>query len=225
MLRHILATVAIVVGDSRPFAKVPRFGLPRVILGTMPDLHARTAVKKARHFLAKAKAVDPRSLDAAFEFTAELEAAIVYARSSLDHLARELTPKHRRNGYKQWHQQKWTSLKQTKPVFNFLTDRRDYIIHEQSEQTVRHITTVSEISISATVSVSMTIKRADGSVEERGPTKPPSPPKEKAAGHSRTTFDFRFADPDWKAKPAVDYVQEFIELCNDFISDAESRFL
>jgi hypothetical protein len=190
----------------------------------MPDLHARTAIQKARHFLAKAKAVDPRNPNSAFEFTAELEAAIVYARSSLDHLSRELTLKHRHNGYKQWHQQKWASLKQTKPVFDFLTERRDYIIHEQSEQTVGHITIESEISVAATVSVSMTIKRADGSVEEREPTTPPSPPEEKAAGRSRTTFDFRFADPDWTAKLAVDYVQEFIELCSDFISDAESRF-
>jgi hypothetical protein len=145
-------------------------------------------------------------------------------RSSLDHLSRELTPKHRHNGYKQWHQQKWASLKQTKPVFNFLTDRRDYIIHEQSEQTVRHIRMESEISVATTVSVNMTITRADGSAEKRGPTTPPSPPKEKAAMHSRTTFDFRFADPDWAAKPAVDYVQEFIELCSDFISGAESKF-
>jgi len=191
----------------------------------MPDLHARTAIQKARHFLAKAKAVDPRNPDSAFEFTAELEAAIVYARSSLDHLSRELTPKHRHSGYKQWHQQKWASLKQTKPIFNFLTDRRDYIIHEQSEQTVRHVSIESKVSVASTVSLSITIKRTDGRVEERRPSDPQSPPKEKVGGHSRTTFDFRFADPDWEAKPAVDYVQEFIELCSDFISDAESRFL
>ena len=190
----------------------------------MPDLHARTAIRKARHFLAKAKAADPKKLDSAFEFTAELEAAIVYARSSLDHLSRELTPKHRHKGYKQWHQQKLASLKRTKPVFNFLTGRRDYIIHEQSEQTIRHVTIESEISVVATVSVSMTINQADGSVEERGPTKPPSPPKEKTVGHSRTTFDFRFADQDWTAKPAVDYVREFIDLCSDFISEAELKF-
>jgi len=45
-----------------------------------------------------------------------------------------------------------------------------------------------------------------------------------ASGKAKTSQMFLFADSSWRAKPAVAYVEEFIDVCEGFISEAESRF-
>jgi hypothetical protein len=35
---------------------------------------------------------------------------------------------------------------------------------------------------------------------------------------------FFFADSDWRAKPAVVYVGEFIDICGSFIAEADNKF-
>jgi hypothetical protein len=196
----------------------------------MIELVARTALKKSRYFLAQATSTqnDEAVLNDRLPFAANLEAAIIYARSSLDYLRNQLKPVHNQAGYKRWHQAKFDALKKTSPVFEYFTGRRDFIIHQGPEKTNAQISIEAHLSASSSVSVETIVIRADGTIEKDETValiKVPS----KAAGDaesrpSKATQTFLFADSNWNGKPAVVYVEEFINVCESFISGAESKF-
>jgi hypothetical protein len=197
----------------------------------MPELIARTALKKARYFLAQAVAAqnDDAILNDRLPFGANLEAAIIYARSSLDYLRNELKPVHNQVRYKRWHEDRLETLKKTNPVFKYFTDRRDFIIHQEPEKTNAQISIAARVSASSSVSLRMNVIRADGTIKEDKVVASSAPPPSKATadmerGALKTGHTFVFVDPDWRKNPAVEYVEDFIDVCGSFICEAENKF-
>jgi len=170
----------------------------------MKGLNARTTLLKSQYFLEQATIAeaDPKILAAPdwLPFAANLEAAIIYARSSIDHLRSEFAPIYNSKGYRTWHEKRWEALCRFNPVCRYLADRRDFIVHQEPEKTHAHVF-LEAVGISIGVS--------------------PPPPK---ASSPRPFQTFFFADPAWRAKPAVAYVGEFIDAIRQFISDAEAKF-
>jgi hypothetical protein len=193
----------------------------------MADLVAKIALRKARYFLKQAKDIEanPGILAERLPFTANLEAAIVYARSSLHHLKNELAPTHKNKGYKRWHEEKQKALEGSNLIFEYLVQRRNVIIHQEPLKTNAKVSIEMDMSISASMFAEVTITRADGTIERDNfvPLAPRTEKKISPPGSSSQAFFF--SDHEWRAKPAVDYVHEFIDACENFISEAERKFL
>lgn len=188
----------------------------------MTESTARIALRKARYFLSQAQAAesDPNTLDDRLPFAANLEAAIVYSRTAIEHLKAEYSSKFNEQGYRRWHDQKW---KQSSPLFHYFFDRRNFILHQEPESTHAQVNTEIAMEVTASVSVSMTVTRADGRVEHIPPetAKPRTPPTPPSVRRSQQYF---FNDDDWRGKPALGYVEEFLECCENFVAAAEGRF-
>ena len=118
---------------------------------------ARGAIEKARYFLAQAEYAerDPNISSARLPYLANLEAAIVSARSTLDHLKSEFASK---PGYRQWHDGEWRQL-ETNSVFNLISERRTWIVHRAAEKVNLTITMHAEMGAYATVTVNATVIR------------------------------------------------------------------
>jgi hypothetical protein len=207
----------------------------------MADLNSKMTLLKAQYFLEQARKAeaDPAILAERLPFAANLEAAIIYARSSIDHLRNEFAQRYNSKGYRTWHATKWEALCRSDAVGDYFANRRNFIVHQEPEKTNARIFAEAKLSIKTAVSVEMTVIRADGTVE--GPDSEAldkAPPKKEKALSDRDTGpdraqdtsstkisqQFFFADPDWRAEPAVIYVQHFIDICRKFISDAEAKF-
>jgi hypothetical protein len=187
---------------------------------------ANLALRKARYFLSQAERAeaDPAVLANRLPFAANLEAAIIYARSSLDHLRNEFAPKHNFTGYRRWHDAKFETLRNKHPIFEYLAERRNFIVHQEPEQTNAQVSVAIEISVKASMAVSLTVTRADGTVERDEPVSKPATNNVPPKATTSTSQVFFFADQEWRAKPAVAYVDDFINLCEGFISKAINQF-
>jgi hypothetical protein len=82
----------------------------------------------------------------------------------------------------------------------------------------------------SSMSVEATIIRADGMVEPQGiltkrsPVTPPEP--ERPHCSETTPHIFYFSDPNWRGKPAVEYVREFLDdLIGPVVDAAETQIL
>src|SRR5437667_11541823 len=98
----------------------------------MAEVTARTALNKARYFLSQAEIHQSDSTADRLPFVANLESAIIYGRSVLDHLRTELAPKD--TAYRAWHDAKLNVLKRN-PVFDQFSNRRNFIVHQAPEKT------------------------------------------------------------------------------------------
>jgi hypothetical protein len=206
----------------------------------MARINAETTLLKSEYFLQQAKtaeadpgiAADPERLP----FAANLEAAIIYARSSADHLHAEFVRRYKKKGYRDWHKAQWETLRVSKPVLAYFAGRRDFIVHQEPEKTNLHVMLSARLtSVASSMSVNMIVTRADGSVElpnpeqlvdrqlDPGRVQEPSPqsPNPSLPGSSHQFF---FDDADWRAKPAVAYVDEFIDAIRQLIADAKRQF-
>lgn len=204
----------------------------------MARINAKTALLKSQYFLEQATIAeaDPNILTDPdrLPFAANLEAAIIYARSSIEHLRKEFAAKYKSKGYRTWHDKHWKALCKSNPVCDYFADRRNFIVHEEPEKTTAHVFLQAAGFAKASASVSMTVKRAtDGTIEtsvSRQRKKQPissardSPPEPPKPSPSRPSQQFFFADPLWRAKPAVAYVGDFVDAIRKFISDAEIKF-
>jgi hypothetical protein len=187
---------------------------------------AIVALRKARYFLAEARRAeaDPAVLANRLSFGANLEAAIVYARSSLDHLHNEFAPKHNATAYRRWHDAKFKTLRDSDTLFEYFAERRNFIVHQEPEQTNAQVSVDVELSVKMSMSVNLTVTRADGTVEHYEPASNPTPDSSPPKTTTSASQVFLFADKEWRAKPAVAYVDEFINICDGFISEAVKRF-
>src|SRR5260370_3206874 len=129
-----------------------RAGIPRRKARLTEPLAILTG-SKARYFWAEAERAeaDPAVLANRLPFAANLEAAIIYARSSLDHLHNEFAPQHNATGYRRWHDTKFATFKDSNPVFQYFAERRNFIVHQEPEQTNAMVSV--EIEISPTISI------------------------------------------------------------------------
>lgn len=191
----------------------------------MTDIIAKTAVKKARYFITQATLAQDAQADqdTGVAFAANFEAAIIYARSALDHLSNQLKPTHSQAGYRRWHDDRFSTLKNTDPLFEYLTDRRNFIIHQQPEKTNAQISLEIPITIAVSMSVDVTVTRADGTVEKSEPAPSKNAVANAATQSSKATRTFYFADSNWREKSAIEYVNDFIDICDGFVSEAERR--
>jgi hypothetical protein len=187
---------------------------------------AKETITKARYFLSRALDAETSSgaLADRLPYAANLEAAIVYARASIEHLKADFAPKYNDSGYRTWHDSVWRKFDADDPVFKYFYNRRNFILHQHPEKTTAQVNIETNLSVEISVSLTMVITRGDGSTETREctsakPTKPPAAVDTKQSQH------FFFEDSDWRSKPAVMYVEEFIMSCERFISEAEDRFL
>lgn len=183
---------------------------------------ARVALRKARYFLSQAQRAesDPSTLGDRLPFAANLEAVIVYSRAAIDHLQAEFSSKFNGQGYRRWHDQTW---RQCSPLFQHFSERRNFILHQEPELTRAQVDVEITMEVVASVSVSMIVTRADGSVEHvppenSMPKRSPTPPT------SRRSQRYFFSDDDWKEKPALTYVEDFLGSCEKFVSAAEANF-
>lgn len=192
----------------------------------MTEPLAIVALRKARYFLVEARRAetDPAVLANRLPFAANLEAAIIYARSSLDHLRNEFAPKHNAAGYRRWHDAKFKTLRNSHPVFEYFAERRNFIVHQEPEQTSAQVSVGVEISVKTRCQVNLTVIRADGTVEQHEPASNPAPDSPPPKTTTSTSQVFLFADKEWRAKSAVAYVDDFINLCEGFISEAINQF-
>lgn len=109
-------------------------------------------------------------------------------------------------------------------VFRYFAERRNFIVHQEPEQTNAQVSVEVEISVKMSVSVDLTVIRADGTVERQEPTSTPTPDSSPAKATGRTLQVFLFADEDWRGKTAVAYVDEFIKICEGLVSEAIKQF-
>jgi len=202
---------------------------------------ARGAIEKARYFLAQAENAerDPNISSARLPYIANLEAAIIWGRSTLDHLRSEFAGK---LGYRRWHDAEWQRL-ETNPLFVFLTARREWIVHRSAESVNIAFNVAIVMSTSSSVACNAIVIRgqpwyrrplkilwqdwkdsraARGSRQEpqrREPVKD-SPTTSSAAPEQI----FYFADPQWKSKSARVLVGDYIDLVEQVVGEAEQKF-
>ncbi|MDA9414089.1 hypothetical protein XH81_04320 [Bradyrhizobium sp. CCBAU 25360] len=153
-------------------------------------------------------------------FSANLEAAIVYARAAVEHLRQELAPKF--GSYRTWHDTAWRQFNGL-PTFEYFYNRRNFILHQAPEETTANVDLKIDTSIEMTVTLTMNITRADGSTETRNSgSAPPSATLQPSPSTQKQSFFF--ADPDWASKPAVEFVSDFVDLCESFVAEAKREF-
>jgi hypothetical protein len=199
----------------------------------------RTTLLKAQYFLEQATKAefDPKLLADPnwLPFAANLEAAIIYGHSSIDHLHKEFVRTYKSKGYRRWHDKQWEALCTSKPVCRYLAERRNFIVHEEPEKTHAHVFLEAVgIAVGLSASVNMTVTRANGTVERiERPTEVPenprasvyeSPSEPPKPSSPRRHQQFFFANTAWQAKSAVDYVGEFVDAIRQFIADADTKF-
>jgi len=105
----------------------------------MKRLNARTTLLKSQYFLKQATIAeaDPKILADLdwLPFAANLEAAIIYACSSIDHLRSEFAPKYNSKGYRTWHEKRWEAFCRS-PKCDYLSNRRNVMVHQEPEKTM-----------------------------------------------------------------------------------------
>lgn len=187
---------------------------------------ARETLRKAHYFLSRAQDAEANSsvLTDRLPYAANLEAAIVYARASIEHLKSDFSPKFNHQGYRAWHDSTWQRFEASDVVFDYFYHRRNFILHRQPEATTARVNIETNLALEMSVSLSLVITRVDGSTETR---EVPSakPPKQVASADTTQSQHFFFGDSDWQAKAATKYVEDFIVSCERFILEAEAKFL
>jgi hypothetical protein len=119
-------------------------------------------------------------------------------------------------------------------LFRRFKDRRDFIVHREPENVNATISVSAEVKLNATVTIGATVIRANGAVEQGvGSTAasdtsftqkaPPSSDAQQRSAKDDQTF--YFLDSDWRAKPAVQYVRDFLNLIEGVVDEAENQFL
>jgi hypothetical protein len=196
----------------------------------MTELISKQTLRKARFFLEQARTAENNfsSSNDQVAFSANVEAAIVNARSALDHLRNEMQRDKKITGYREWHKTEWTRLTGCSPVFSCFVDRRNFIVHQGPARTARNLRIESDISIHITESAHITVFKADGTIEHRQSPEPVERAKQQQKNEdvkTKTSQMYFFADPNWDTKSAIDYISDFIDECERFVLDAERHFL
>jgi hypothetical protein len=84
--------------------------------------------------------------------------------------------------------------------------------------------TKTEISTKIVGSLEFAVVRAGEIPEEQEGVSSSEEMPTTESRPTKRTHGFVFADSTCNAKPAVEYVGDFIDLCESFISDAEAKF-
>jgi hypothetical protein len=185
----------------------------------MADLNSKMTLLKAQYFLEQARKAeaDPAILAERLPFAANLEAAIIYARSSIDHLRNEFAQRYNSKGYRTWHATKWEALCTSDAVCDYFANRRNFIVHQEPEKTNARIFAEAKLSIKTAVSVEMTVNTGrrnqlegpDSEALDKAPPKKEEALSDRDTGPDRAqdtsstkiSQQFFFADPD--LRPAL----------------------
>jgi hypothetical protein len=190
------------------------------------DPVAEETLERARYFLSNARKaeLDANVLKYRLPFSANIEAAIIYARASIEHLKAQFSPRYNHRGYRSWHDSAWQRYNASGKVFSYFYSRRNFILHQQPESTTGHVNLEGHISIATSISLSMVVTRADGTREVYDESSGKRPPPRAPAKPLTQSQHFMFADSDWREKPATAYVEDFIDCCERFIAEARKSF-
>ena len=172
-------------------------------------MHEQTKINEAKYFLAQMTAlVDDR---AAFNFN--LSAFLAAARSALQYAHNEAKSQ---SGGQAW----YDGQVDGKPVVKFFKDKRNVSIHVNPVSPSARIgVSITEAIIHVGDSSSVTIDRADGTIEEEKsssslPPPPPSPPPPTETGSSSVSYEYFFSD--WPGS------EDVLQLCQTYITEVEA---
>lgn len=205
---------------------------------------ARATLRKASYFMDQA---NKAGLDARENFVTNLEAAIVFGRSVIDHLRQEYETTHGQ-AFKQWSAAQ-IQVMNNDPVIVFFQGTigkgrsgglRNFIIHEGPVETRKNIVATISISIPMSVSVSYegsyasrqeariayhtfrkkianTVKAVKRSLLQTRQVTSVAP-----SGHVLEQLYFR--DPNLGQRPAIDLVRDYLQKLTTVVDDAEKLF-
>jgi hypothetical protein len=166
-------------------------------------MHEQTKINEAKYFLAKMTAlVNDRD---AFNFN--LSAFLAAARSVLQYANKEAQ---RKSEGQKWYDGQVAG----KPVVRFFKDKRDVSIHVNSVSPSAKIGVSVAETICVTDSISVTIYRKDGTIEEERSlsSSPPSSPPEEI--ETSVTCEYFFHD--WSGS------EDVLQLCQMYITEGEA---
>lgn len=198
---------------------------------------ARQTLDKARLLLDLAERQTVEERDA---FRTLFEAAIVFARTVTFHLQKEYA---HQAGFKDWYSVHQKSLG-ADSLSRFILDARNFILKEGPQPITRHIMAEVHATVRVVVGMDAVIIRAQPwfrrtpkvlwadmiHVARRIVTKwrrqrerrrVQKPEREQVA---RVTQTWKFDDPDWDDRPALDLVREYLDKLQLIVMEAEGRF-
>lgn len=171
-----------------------------------------------------------------------LEAAIVYGRSVTFHLQKEFSG---HSLFDDWYRQKQEEMRKD-PLFQFFLEKRNFILKEGPVPVTKTIA----VNISATVPISSFLemrvirgrpwyKRGLKTLSEdlRVPLLKKYQRwkyerelsrqryKRNEQKHSEVREILHFEEPEWRNRPAMDLVREYLQKLATVVNDAEMRFL
>lgn len=201
--------------------------------------YARSKLEQARFFIAHAsEAISAQQRDAFVNF---IEAAIVYARSVTFYLQREY---HRKTNFDRWYSEKQEVIKND-PIFRFFKDKRNYVLHEGPAGVHKVVSVVIEEHLSLSDSVEVKVIRGKPWYRRRPKIlwedlratimrpicrwfkqcktkwRRLKPQKRSKV---EVTEAFFFDDPEWRVRPALDLLQEYLDKLELIVVEAEDRF-
>ena len=166
-------------------------------------MHEQAKINEAKYFLAQMTAVVTERT----AFNYNLSAFLAAARSALQYALKEAKPK---RGGQAWYDAQIAA----KPAVKFFKDTRDISIHANPISPSAKIGVSVTDTIHCSDSLSVTIRRKDGTIEEErslGSSPPPPPPKE-----SEPSVTYEYCFPDWSGS------EDVIALSQSYITDVEA---
>jgi hypothetical protein len=206
---------------------------------------ARETLDKARYFLKQATAAECIQPISRLAFAANLEAAIVYGHATWDHISAEFA---RDPQFLAWKKSHFDALA-ADPLYAFISEGRrgqplglrQFIIHRGGERlsltaavlvavTMRLQVSLRKVVIRAQPwyrrSLNILISDATYPIREWYHNFKSELRKHQTrdAGGAVVENFFYFDDPNWKSKPAREFVADYLLLMEREIEDAEKKF-
>jgi len=169
-------------------------------------MHEQTKINEAKYFLGQMNiVVNDRAV-----FNFNLSAFLAAARSALQYAHKEAIPQ---SGGQAWYDGQVAA----KPIVKFFKDKRDISIHEVPVSPAAKIGVSITETIHIADSVSVTICRKDGSIEEEQPLSPPAQTDPSAGTEPAVTYEYFFSDwPD---------DEDVLHLSQKYITEIEAIIL
>ena len=165
-------------------------------------MHEQTKINEAKYFLAQMMA----NADDRLSFNYSLSAFLAAARSALQYALKEAKAKPSGQAW-------YDTLVAGKTVVKFLKDKRNINIHANPISPSANIGVSVTDTVHISASVSVTILRKDGSIEEEKLIEPSPPPPRLEETESSVTYEYFF--PDWSGD------EDVITLCQSYINDVQ----
>lgn len=166
-------------------------------------------IAEARFFLQEMKATDERD-----RFRFMLSGFLSAARSVLQYAHRDVEGN---LPGRQWYDDTMSASL----VLSFFKDERDFNIHRRPVAVLSQTTVEARIQINVRASVAITVRHADGSVEELGSTEPPTPAPVPPPTPAKVTTRYFFTD--WSPQDVVEVAEMYVDELDAVVTDGLAR--